>query len=197
MNKNNIVIIFLLLSTLGCTPKDRRYGSIEFIAYNWTISNEGNEWTLHCSTYALIDSFGYCYLIYDPIYPKTETKYLKLRIEKKAINRLLNVAENLPTDVDLRPKIGTTLYDGPSLKIRFNNGPLTKTIHFIDDSNPKVKDLLQFYYFTVSNYSSTNIGVIDTTYLINRKVGFIEYSVKSDYILRPPPPAPSEFESIK
>jgi len=197
MDKNKIVIILLLLSTLGCTPKNRRYGSIDFMAYNWTIPNNANDWTIHCSTYALIDSLGYCNLIYDPVYPETETKYLKLKMGRKAINRLLNVAANLPTDVDLRPKIGTTLNDGPSLKIRFNNGALTKTIHFFDDSNPKIKDLLQFYYFTVSNYNSTNTGVIDTTYLINKKVGFIEYSVKSDYLLRPPPPAPSEFENIE
>ena len=197
MDKNKIVIILLLLSTLGCTPKDRRYGSIEFMAYNWIIPNKGNEWTLHCSTYALIDSLGYCNLIYNPIFPKAETKYLKIKIEEKAINRLLKVAENLPADVDLRPNIETTLYDGPSLKIRFNNDALTKTIHFIDDSNSKVKDLLGFYYFTVTKYNSTNTGAIDTTYVANRKASFIEYSIKSDYILRPPPPAPSEPENLK
>lgn len=197
MDTNKIVIILLLLLTLECTPKHRRYGSIEFMAYNWIIPDKGNEWKLHCSTFALIDSIGNCNLIYNPIYPKTETKYLKIKIEKKEIIRLLKVAENLPAEVDLRPKIGTTIYDGPSLKIRFNDGTLTKTIHFIDDSNSKVKDLLEFYYFTVARYNSTNTGVIDTTYVVNRKAGFIEYSIKSDNILRPPPPAPYESENIK
>jgi hypothetical protein len=156
--------------------------------YNWIDPKDGTEWTLHCSTYALIDKSGYCNLIYQPFYPKTDTKYLKIKIDKVIINNILDEIEKIELDLDLRPD-RPTLYDGPSMKIRLNKETLSKTAHFIDDSNPRVTEFLKLYFFTVSKYNVSNELGLDTLYLEKRKNDFMEYSIKSDYSLRPPPHA--------
>jgi len=189
--KYSYFILLLLLIILGCSSEDRRYDSIEFIAYNWVDPKDGADWNLHCSTYALIDKEGYCNLIYKPYYPNTEIKYLKVRIDEITIKNILDTMEKIPSDIDLRPS-KPILYDGPSLKIKLNKKNLSKTVHFIVDSNSMANEFLKLYHFTVSKYEFLNGLVLDTLYIEKRKLDFMEYSIKSDKILRPPPPAQTE-----
>ena len=194
--KNYYLILLCLFVISGCSLKDKRYDSIELIVYYWVDPKDGAEWILHCSTFALIDKEGYCNFIFKPYDPKTEIKYLKVKLDKLAINKILEAFEKITSEIDIRPD-RPMLYDGPQLKIRMNKNDLSKTVHFIVDSNPMINDFLELYYFSVSKYNFSNALVLDTLFIEERKLDFIEYSRQSDYILRPPPRPQTEMTNNK
>ena len=145
--KNKLHIILFFLVAFGCSSKDKRYDDIDFMAYSWRIPHGGNEWLMYCTTYALIDNYGQCRLILKRYYPKSEIKYCKTIIDRKIIDNILNSSKNIRTDSDFRPKIGESMYDGPSLKIRINKNKVGKTVHFYNDINyNETKDYEKLYH---------------------------------------------------
>jgi len=192
--KNKLLIILFLLAAFGCSSKDKRYDDIDFIAYSWRIPYGANEWLIYCTTYALIDNYGHCRLILKRYYPKSEIKYCKTMIDKKTIDNILSSSKSIRTDSDFSPKIGESMYDGPSLKIRINKDKVGKTVHFYNDINyNEIKDYEKLYNLIDSLYRSGSYEKInDTLVLAKRRRDFIKYSRESDSILRPPPPPPSE-----
>ena len=191
---NKLVVILLFLVFFGCSSKDKRYDDIDFIAYSWRIPYGGNEWLMYCTTYALIDNYGQCNFIIKRYYPKSEINYYKTNLDSKIIDGILNSSNSIRTDCDFRPKIGESVYDGPSLKIRINNNKVSKTIHFYNDINYKdIRNYQKLYNF-IDSISRSKIfeEITDTTVLVERRLEFIKYSRGSDSLLRPPPPPPSE-----
>jgi hypothetical protein len=185
--------LLLFILVLGCSPKDKRYKDIDFIAYSWRIPNKGKEWRFYYSTYALIENTGHCKFVIQRYYPKSEIKYCEIYVDKEVITNIINSSKSNQKEIDLRPKVGTSMYDGPNMKIRINTNEKNVIIHFFDDDSEQVKDFVKLYRLISSIYNSNKYSETkDTNFLLKRKREFIMYSMKSDSVLRPPPPPPSE-----
>lgn len=155
----------------------------------------GKEWKFYCTTYALIDNRGKCEIIIERFYPKSEITYCKINLDKEEIDSILNSSMKITKELDLRPKIGTSMYDGPSLKVRINKNSTSKTIHFFDDEKNDSRIFVKLYETINSSFMKKNYeGLEVSDFLRQRKLDFINFSMKSDSILRPPPPSPSEVE---
>jgi len=195
--RNRFCLILLLISALGCSSNDKRYDDIDFIAYSWGNPNKGKVWKLYCTTYALIDNSGQCELIVESFYPKSEIKYCKIILDKDVVGNIINASKNIQKELDLRPKVGTSMYDGPSLKIRINKSNESKTIHFFEDDSTKNKEYVKLYRIISSSFMTNRYEEIESTdYLLERKLQFVNFSMKSDSTLRPPPPPSEEVIAI-
>jgi hypothetical protein len=187
-------ILFIILIILSCTSKDSLYDDIELIAYSWRISGSDTEWKMYCTTYVLINNSGQCKIILDGFYQNFGLKSFVTTIDKKILNDIIDSTQNILKDLDLRPKIGESLYDGPDLKIKINKGDETKTIHFYDNPNSINSKVFVKLFHSFDNFyipdSYTKDGVPLDTILLNRRLNFIKYSIKKDSILRPLPPPP-------
>ena len=168
--------ILILVFILGCSSKDNRYDDIDFIAYSLRIWNMGKEWQFICTTYAYIDNKGQCKLIVHRYYPKPEITYCKIEIDRDIINKILDASKSIQKDFDLRPKVGISMYDGPSLKIKINKNDDCKTIHFYDNDEVKALDFIKLYKFISTSFMSNKyILITDTTFLSEKKRVFVNY----------------------
>ena len=167
--RNRCLLIVLIALTLGCTSKDKRYVDIDFIAYSWRIPNKGKEWRIYCSYYALIDNTGKCRMIIEKYYPKSQIIYCKINIDKEEINNTLNASKSFENELDLRPKLGTSIFDGPDLKIKINKGNSSKTIHFIDDEIIGAKTYTKLYETIKSSYKKNDYLIINESEFFKEK----------------------------
>jgi len=142
-----VIILILLCTLLGC--KNKNDIDLELVSYNWLMKNEVQNRTLtpylKCNLYAQINREGDCVL--------TKTRYLKsdlrlnFTIEKKILDPVFEIIENLSADTIMIQKSFHSIYDGASIKlIGTNNKGIVRSVKF-DQSNRSNNELLKFYNY--------------------------------------------------
>jgi len=160
-------------------------------------SHNAFHWEVNCHLYALIDKDDSCKLFVKRSYPKDSIRFYKIKIDKKLIDSVISTSYKINEDILVRKQVDTlkiSLYDGPSLKLRINNNATHKTYSFIDSN----EDSLKISYLTLFHYLDSLImtETIDTISknlnLLNRRDQFLNYIAKTDTIILPLPPMPSQ-----
>jgi hypothetical protein len=157
------------------------------------------QWYVNCHLYALIDKDDSCNLFIKWSYPKDSIRFYKIKIDKELIDSVISASYKISEDIIVRREIDThkiSLYDGPSLKIRINNGSTHKTYSFIDsnDNSMKISYVRLFHYLTSLAMTGTVDTISKNPNLSKRKDEILNYIVKTDTIILPLPPKPSQME---
>jgi hypothetical protein len=192
-----LLLIMFFLVTIGCSKPETQFDDIEFIAYHWRIKNYDNpelelKWQFYCNVYAVIDHDYQCKMVVERFYPNSEIKYCRINLDRKMIDSMIISSLKYKSDTDFRPN-RPLIYDGPNLKIRINKNNKSKTIHYFDIFYNETKNFVNFVEQVDSLIISNSYVITDDTIEVwRKKQNFIKYCMRSDSILRRPPPPPTK-----
>jgi len=208
MKKTKLIPFLIILLFNGCLTKNNEVESIEFMAYQLSCYNKAGEITndlISCHTYSQIDKNGNATIFRHVYYPKTDSFYFKLSIDKKLISEIIAESKIQDTSRIKFDPDHVEIYDGPTFRIRINytdknfksfafvlpntneyyikkygkntkNIPYLKLWHFLDST------------FASGKYDKTN----DTIDFEKTRIDFMNFTLKLDTTnpVCPRPPKP-------
>jgi len=208
MKKTKLIPFLIILLFNGCSTKNKEVESIEFMAYQLSCYNKVGEITndhISCHTYSLIDKNGSATIFRHVYYPKTDSFYFKLSIDKKLITEIIAESKIQDTSRIKFDPDHVEIYDGPTFRIRINYTdknfksfafvlPNTNE-YYIKEHGKNTKNIpyLKLWHlldstFDSGKYDKTN----DTIDFEKTRIDFINFTLKQDTTnpAYPRPPKP-------
>ncbi len=175
----------MLLFVVGCKSKEKKFDSIEIIAYRyWHFSPDDSIYnsqpTEICGFYTLINDSGNAKMGVQNCYLNYDLNFYNIKLDKKIIDDLADSMLLLKPINDFVVH-NHSIYDGPVIRIRINKGKISNTITLIDHIDSTNKLYVNFYRYLYSLKESTKIiASKDTISILSRMNEFIKYSIKID-----------------
>lgn len=215
MKKIYFILFLVLYLFNSCSTRNSEVDNIEFMAYMWSSHTENGEITddfVKCQTYSFIDKNGNATLYRRIFYPKPDSVFFRLTIDKQLINDIIAESEiEDTTRVKFDPE-RVQIYDGPSIRIRINyHGTRFKSVTFnlsktnedyIYEHGQNSKNLpyLKLWYlidstFVTGKYEKTK----DIIEIQKRRNNFINFTANIDTInpvCPRPPRIPNQIKFI-
>jgi hypothetical protein len=196
-------ILVFSIFLISCSHEEKRFNSLEFMAYNWSRFNDTTRTDcasfLKCKMYAVITEDGTGQIYKYSGYPNPHCLFCSLKIDKNLINAIL-LSDSLIDSNKLNVFDSVPLiYDGPLLKLRINYlNNNYKLFDFIDlQYGNQVDNLRKLpYYIDSLLFLNKSTSINDSANFDLSRLKFVSFVIDYDTTHYPKVPPPSKEDQI-
>jgi hypothetical protein len=191
-----IILYIIMLTIVACSTNEKRFESIELIAYqNVKYESEDPKFELEsrfiCVYYAYLDNHYNGQLIFHQAFINPISTYYyqingKDQTLRQIIDNMIQSSYSFDNELDLRPN-EPRIYDGPEIKIRINFKNKYKLIHL--EHLGEGSSYEEFFDYLDSSYRNKSLNKTEgIDYVQSRRIDFMKFASKYDSIEHPLPP---------